>query len=64
MFYVKAERHNGRLVLDTITHFKDDSEALETCKFLTECLRMDDNMPVYGVVDSDTYEVLVELYAS
>ena len=62
MFYMKAEKHNGRLELETISSFPDDAEALETCKFLKECLNLDDQEACFGVVDSDTYDVLIELY--
>lgn len=62
MYYMQAERHNGQLILDTVSSFKNDSKVFDEPDFLTIIRLMDDDEMVYGIVDEDTYDVLMQAY--
>lgn len=64
MFYMRAERdYKGRLIIETLAGFIDDSLVLGESEFLKEITHTTYiNDTVYGIVSCDVQSILLAAY--
>ncbi len=63
MFYVKAEKdHNGRISIDTLAGFTDESLAMDEVEFMADMQEIKDGDTLVGIVSLDVFDILDAAY--
>ncbi len=68
MFYVRAYKENGQLIIETVDSFIDDSYVLEEAEFLHCCSNITEDYNGYdateGIISADILDILQVAYPS
>ncbi len=60
--YVKANRYNGCLQIETVAGFFDESLVTDECEFLRNCANLNEYDEVFGILSNEVYDILHEAY--